>query len=669
MDFFAQQETARRRTGFLIVCFALAVVSIVAVVYVVIAVALGAARGQFREGPLPAEAEPGITSRSLLETLWDPQLMAIVGAGTLTLIGGGTAFKMASLASGGQSVALMLGGKAIHPQTADLDERRILNVVEEMAIASGCPVPPVYVLEEPSINAFAAGYAPDDAVIGITRGALRHLNRDELQGVIAHEFSHILNGDMRINIRLIGLLAGILLISMVGWTIFRMTGNVSYSSGDSRDDRRGVNVLPLVGLAIYIIGYVGVFFAHLIKAAVSRQREFLADASAVQFTRNPDGLAGALKKIGALAEGSRIENPEAEEASHLFFANGMGFFSLFATHPPLVERIRRLDPQFDGDFAKIDTRPVQERGEASTRGTRVESKPARLPLDPVRAVTRIGTVDPVTLATAAALLESLDTRARDLVHDPLGAQGVVYALLLDSENMAIREAQVTYLKTTLPEPIQEMTKRGIQVVAGMSDQMRLALAEVAAMTLKSCLSREQVRSLIEIVQQLVQADSKAVPFEVALQRILLRYLSGGQPPRPPREMPAPAGTSVTPAAGPPVGTTILLTQRLLSALAHAGSSEPNAVSAAFAAGVNRLNWREIGPNALQSPPPTPASTREALLALARARPDQKRAILEAAAATISADQIVTAEEGELFRAVSHALGAPAPPWAGGSEAD
>ena len=234
----------------------------------------------------------------------------MVSLGTLALIGGGSLYRVASLAGGGHSVAEMMGGRPLSSQTTDPDERKILNVVEEMAIAAGTPVPPVYLLEqEDGINAFAAGYAPGDAVIGVTRGCIQDLTRDELQGVIAHEFSHILNGDMRLNIRLIGALYGILLISMTGWIIFRSTayGN---SYGSRRDgDRRGSNPWPLVGLALYVLGYIGVFFGNLIKAAVSRQREFLADASAVQFTRNPDGIAGALKKIGALAEGSRVQRP------------------------------------------------------------------------------------------------------------------------------------------------------------------------------------------------------------------------------------------------------------------------------------------------------------------------------------------------------------------------
>jgi len=238
-------------------------------------------------------------------------------------------------------VAELLDGRLINSSARDANERKLLNVVEEMAIASGVPVPQVYVMnEEPGINAFAAGHSSGDAVIGVTRGCMTLLSRDELQGVIGHEFSHVLNGDMRLNLRLIGLIFGILCLTIIGRILIRTRGRK--------------NPLPLLGIALIVIGWAGVVFGRLIQAAVSRQREVLADASAVQFTRNPAGLAGALKKIGGLAEGSHLKSPHAEEASHLFFANGMGesIFS-FATHPPLVERIRALDPSFDGKFPTI----------------------------------------------------------------------------------------------------------------------------------------------------------------------------------------------------------------------------------------------------------------------------------------------------------------------------
>ena len=348
MDYFQSQDLAKKRTGLLVFYFAMAVILIIVSVYLAIACVLHLA-GSEKE---TAGGEHAVAD------LWDPQLLGAVALGTSALIGGGSLYKMASLSGGGHTVAELLGGRLLHPDSTDPDERRLLNVVEEMAIASGLPVPPVYLLEnELAINAFAAGHTPGNAVVAVTLGTLRRLSRDELQGVIGHEFSHILNGDMRLNTRLIGILFGILVIGIVGWIMFRSSFGVRLGARDDNGDRKGFNPIPLIGLALYVIGYVGVFFGNLIKAAVSRQREYLADASAVQFTRNPAGLAGALKKIGALAQGSQIQDAHAEEASHLFFGEAVGgmnnFFGLLASHPPLVERIRRIDPSFTGDFSSV----------------------------------------------------------------------------------------------------------------------------------------------------------------------------------------------------------------------------------------------------------------------------------------------------------------------------
>src|SRR5262249_21804999 len=251
------------------------------------------------------------------------------------VVGGASAFKVAQLASGGEAVALMMGGVEVPGATTDARQKRLLHVVEEMAIAAGVPVPPVYILDEPGINAFAAGYAPGDAVVAVSQGCLEYLTRDELQGVVAHEFSHILNGDMRLNIRLIGLIFGIMVLSIIG-RILMLTSSRRSSSSQRNDSRAGVMML---GLGVFALGLVGAFFGRRTMAAVSRQREYLADASAVQFTRNPDGIAGALKKIGGLKEGSRMDTPRAAEAGHMFIANafaGSGFFGLLATHPPLT---------------------------------------------------------------------------------------------------------------------------------------------------------------------------------------------------------------------------------------------------------------------------------------------------------------------------------------------
>src|SRR5471032_3060906 len=301
--------------------------------------------------------------------LWNPQIFLAVALGTIAIILIGSSYKTMALAAGGSAVSEMMGGRLVKPNSTDPDERKLLNVVEEMAIASGVPVPQVYVMDdEDGINAFAAGHKPGDATVTVTRGCMKILSRDELQGVIVHEFSHILNGDMRLNLRLMGTIFGILCLAIIG----RILLQTARGGGRSR----GQNPLPILGLALLIIGYIGVFFGRLIQAAVSRQREFLADASSVQFTRNPNGITGALKKIGGLGEnGSRLAHAHSEEVSHMFFSNGISeaFIGLLETHPPLPGRIRVFDPNFDGKFPYVRYDGLDQPPEEI-------SKPKRAPL-------------------------------------------------------------------------------------------------------------------------------------------------------------------------------------------------------------------------------------------------------------------------------------------------
>ena len=362
-DFFQQQDAARRGTTRLVVLFSLAVLAIVVSVELLLAATMGFL------GRDPETNEIDWT------TVADPRLLLLAVGGTLLVVGGGSLYKIAQLRGGGRVIAEELGGRLVDGSTSDPVERRLLNVVEEMAIASGTSTPPVYIMDgETGINAFAAGFAPQDAVIGVTRGAATTLDRDELQGVIAHEFSHILNGDMRLNIRLMGLLHGIFLIGMIGYFILRMSFYSGAGGGRSRDSKGALPILAL-GAGLAIVGFAGTFFGNLIKAAVSRQREFLADSSAVQFTRHPGGIAGALKKIGGFVTGSKVENPNAPQASHMFFGRATsGFSAMFSTHPPLGERIRRIDPSWDGEFPEL---PPQVVGAFGKRPRRPPSRGSR----------------------------------------------------------------------------------------------------------------------------------------------------------------------------------------------------------------------------------------------------------------------------------------------------
>ena len=342
MDFFQQQDDARRRTRWLVAYFVGAIFGLASTFYLI------SLLPYFHAHP----EEVG--------SFWHPKLFQWVVSAILVVIALGSLVKLMKLRKGGKAIALTLGGRPLTAPATDPDERELQNIVEEMSIASGVPVPAIYVLDrEPGINAFAAGFRPQDAVIGVTKGAMQFLSRDELQGIIAHEFSHILNGDMRLNLRLVSWLHGILWIGMVGRGLLEGAHRcVPWNSESDSLKKGGLGLFfigSFVGVIIYGLGSAGAFFGRLIKSAVARQREFLADAAAVQFTRNPIGLANALKKIGGLAHGSRIHSPMAEEASHMFFGNGLrsSWFGFFATHPSLKKRIKLLDPTFDGRFPPV----------------------------------------------------------------------------------------------------------------------------------------------------------------------------------------------------------------------------------------------------------------------------------------------------------------------------
>ena len=424
-DFFERQDIARRNTGRLVFLFVLAVLAIMVSIYLLLVVTMGY---------LSRDPETGAIDWSLTGDL---QLVGIAVVGTLVVVGGGTLFKIAQLRGGGRVIADELGGRRLNPDTSIPAERQLLNVVEEMAIASGTPAPPVYLLdEEEGINAFAAGFTINDAVIGVTRGAVERLPRDELQGVIAHEFSHILNGDMCLNIRLIGLLNGILIIGILGYFMFRVSAFSSYRQRRSSRDSSPLALLAL-GAGLMVVGFLGTFFGNLIKAGVSRQREFLADASAVQFTRQPAGIAGALKRIGGVLNGSTVQSPNAPEASHMFFGQATsGLSGLFATHPPLAERIRQLEPSWNGQFAEGVPRTgsasaphPSAAGVAGLAGAEAVNGGAAQSV--TSAVDHIGQPNTAHLHYAAELLDELPTAIVDASREPYGARALIYALQID----------------------------------------------------------------------------------------------------------------------------------------------------------------------------------------------------------------------------------------------
>ena len=490
-DFFESQDIARRNTTRLVILFALAVLALI----VSIDLLLAATMGYLNRNP-----ETGAIDWSLANDL---QLVGIAVVGTLVVVGGGTLFKIAQLRGGGKVVAEQLGGRLLNPDSTVPSEQQLLNVVQEMAIASGAPTPPVYLLDqEAGINAFAAGFTPSDAVIGVTRGAAEAFTRDELQGVIAHEFSHILNGDMRLNIRLIGLLHGILIIGILGYFVLRM--GMFSGVGRSRSRQQG-SPLPLLalGAGLMAVGLFGMLFGNLIKAAVSRQREFLADASAVQFTRQPAGIADALKRIGGATTGSGIQSPNAPEASHMFFGRAIrGLSGLFSTHPPLAERIRRIDPSWDGALPEgppaASAQPSATGVAAFAGGTASAGPPT---------VDQVGQpAGEAHLQYAARLVKSLPAQLVSAAHEPYGARAVVYALLLDHEATP-RQRQLGHLEGAADPGVYEETLRLMPLVDGLDMRARLPLLDMSLPALRG-LVPAQYDLFKQNVAELVQADDE-----------------------------------------------------------------------------------------------------------------------------------------------------------------
>jgi Zn-dependent protease with chaperone function len=659
-DFFQQQDAARHRTAWLVFLFLLAVVSIILAVYLVAAVIfLGAAQ--------PRTAGPEIGH------LWNPRLFLVVSLLTLVVILLGTLSKLAELASGGEAVALLLGGRPVDPQTRDLAERRLLNVVEEMALAAGTPVPPVYVLDrEESINAFAAGHHPGDAVIGVSRGCLEYLTRDELQGVMGHEFSHILNGDMRLNLRLTGVVFGILMLAIFGYYIVRIVLSTS-SSSSSRSDKKGGGGIVLVFLALgaglMLVGSVGVFFGKLIKSAVSRQREYLADSAAVQFTRLPQGIAGALKKIGGLPSSSRIKDAHAEEVSHMFFGDAMvgTFFNIFATHPPLAARIARLDPTFDGTFPPV-TRLAEEVPPAEapravlrppqpgaggpavlfpTAASSQQGPVKAVLLDPVGLLGRVGVLSAAHVAHASAMTASMPPPLVAAAREPYSARALIYALLLSRDDAA-RKKQLEGLAQRAEELSCRQTLQMAGQLADLPDQARVPLVDMAMPALKR-LSPAQYAAFRDNVEMLVAADGKIDLFEYMIRTTLLHRLDiqfGLSKPVNPRYY------AVTPIARPLV--------TVLSILAYAGQEGQEAAEDAFGRGLAELGQQA---SILAKPQCTLSTLEVALKELAQAAPKLQKVILAACVACIAADGKVTVKEGELLRAVAGMLNCPVPPLA------
>jgi len=665
MDFFAQQDNARKKTGLLLFYFSAAVAATILLVYLLPVLAWNATQSRYGSPEIARQLH-----------WWHPEVFALVCGITLIVVLCGALFKISQLKrGGGEGVAVMLGGKQVYPDTADFFEKRLRNVVEEMAIASGVPVPPVYVMErENGINAFAAGFTPSDSVVAVTYGTMTGLTREELQGVIAHEFSHILNNDMRMNINLMAIIHGLIVIGLLGRIVLEFSARGSRTR--SRDSGQIVVFLIAAGIILWIVGSCGMFFAKLIKASISRSRERLADASAVQFTRDPGGLAAALKKIGGLSQGSLIANPNAEQASHMFFGKGTKG-SIFSTHPPLAERVRWLEPTFDGTFpsvthqdlraqlARFEGAPPEKKekkpdvvdlftdpGKIAVAATifGATAAPAFKPNNPEALMASIGQPMQEHAAAAKQLLDSIPERVKDYARDPHGARMLIYFLLLDAGE-AIRGKQMALIKESAEPEVFQTLEQAIPNLDKIKPEMRLPIIDLSIPALRF-LSPAQYAAFRKTVKQLILADEKVDIFEYALQRVLVRHLDpafNGESKRRPVNYYAIRGLEKE-------------TSTVLSTLAHNGNTVPAAAKAAFQHAAGSITAPKANFQLLEESECTWEALNGALDKFSESSFKVKKWLLGAALACLMHDREITIAETELFRAIADSLDCPVPPW-------
>ena len=622
MDFFEAQNLARRNTRFLLLLFLLAVASLIILTNLLIFVFVN-----FQDSAHIAMGQYYFS--------WEVFFTSTCGV--VLLITLASLFRLLSLRKGGAVIAELMDGELLVNAQGDLNKHKLLNVVEEMAIASGTPVPPVYLIGDPAINAFAAGYSPGDAVIGVTYGAMENLTRDQLQGVIAHEFSHILNGDMRLNIRLMGILYGILMLALVGRTILRGVRVRGRGRG-----RAGTTILVL-GAGLMMVGYLGQFFGNLIKAAVSRQREFLADASAVQFTRNPEGIADALKRIGGYKIGSVLQHPESAEISHTFFSEGVSFSfaSLMATHPPLPERIKRIEPLWNGGFLE-STPPEPPTSAGSTEGVMGFSSSVNIDADEV--INHIGNPQQSQVDLARQIIAALPDDYTAAAREPYSARALVYLLMLNQSNEA-RTQQLSHLKASSDLGVYDALEELISHEHLLNPEMKLPLLEIALPTLRQ-LSYAQYKMFMANLDVLIRADGRVGLSEWAVLKMISKHLG-----------------EVFEAKHTRVRHDTLESVRshcevLLSLLAYCDKQSGVSPDVAFVAGKSELGLE------VQLKDKKDLSFKKmnaALDALAELHPLRKPKLIKACIKTISADQVVSVIESELLRTIADTLECPMPP--------
>jgi len=609
MNFFRAQDEARGRTTKLVVLLVLAILVLAGSLYVL---ALLGQQKLVRGGEID---------------WFQPKLFLATAGTALVVILGGSLLRIAELSKGGGAIAERLGGRLVGATTKDAAERRYLNVVQEMALASGLPVPLCYVIDgDETINAFAAGNSPQDAAVGVTRGALRNLNRDELQGVIAHEFSHIGNGDMKLNLRIIGAIAGLTALAQLGYIFFRLAGSV-----------RGKNSAPialgmvLTGVVVLLIGSGGILFGKIIQAAVSREREYLADASAVQFTRNPLGLASALRKVAGLSGAQREASSAELEAQHMFFSGSAGFLeSLFSSHPPIDERIRRVDPAFDGHIP--DVTPVASMADdepVSALSGRAVATPPPLPI-PARAV-----------PTDHQIQDSVGFRGvipgalREASEDPVSAMAVVLGLIL-RHDPAQRAAQLAQAEPLAGGEVVKEARRLDALLRAVPAGSRVALLDLSMPALRQ-LSPAQVAAFRKALERAgYEAEDGLIV--LLIQASMRRYLSAEKnPPSRSGDLAAACGL-------------------VLSAVVQTSGEDPAAQGRAYVLGAGVLGLAGLSPTMVPSASVDLGKVDEALAVIAGQNVPARRQFVRAIGAAMLHDGKAEPAEVEIVRAVADSLG-------------
>jgi len=638
MNFFEHQDKARRQTRRLVFLFILAVVTIVVVIDLVILVVFGL-----------SDAETPQNLFSIVTLQSNAPMLAGGAILTTVVIALASLFKTVALRSGGGKVARDLGGVLVEADARDPLRRRLYNVVEEIALASGVTVPEVYVLEQESgINAFAAGFTPADAAVAVTRGALEKLNRNELQGVIAHEFSHIFNGDMRLNIRLMGALFGILILSLIG----RRVLHGSYYMGRSRSNNG--SVVLLLAFAVMIVGYVGMFFGRWIKAAVSRQREYLADASAVQFTRDPDGIGGALKKIAVYSDGSLL-NVETEEISHMLFGNGEKT-SMFATHPAINDRIKRVVPSFTPEDLNQLAEKIKRQGrsQAEKAARELEKQEKKQTgggmFNPGNLVEQIGNPDFSRIMMAAALAASIPPEISKAAHSNQWSTEILFYCLMDHDS-EIRERQLLMVAETMGSDSESRVRGLLSAEPNLARQQRLPLLEISIPELKRR-PPDHVSNVLNTVKALSEADGRIGVFEYLMGKVISQHLWEAMNPQ---QVKMSGKKSLSQLQKQALG--------VIAVLASKGNEGEDAVAAAFQAGSDVLGTK-VG-NDTPDTDAWAAFLDDSLPALDKLKPLDKEIFVNAMIATVMSDDRVAVSELELLRVICSLVHVPLPMLTGG----